>query len=167
MQTDNKHHTFEVVFLVLLIFLFAVSASMIILIGSNIYKHIIQNMDLNYDTRTSYAYLTEKIHSLDEDGSLSITKSGDTPVISISQDISGKTYRTMIYANDGYLCELFTDQSADMVPLSSGQHITACKSLDLTQIGDQLYSVTMNINDKEAVHLFISTHSQPSEESQE
>ncbi|MCR5031283.1 MAG: DUF4860 domain-containing protein [Lachnospiraceae bacterium] len=162
MNIDENRHVIDILFLIALLGVFAISSALLILSGTNIYRNIVSSMEQNYDARTSYAYLTQRMHSLDTANAVSVETVDSVPVISISETINDKDYNTLIYAYDGSIRELFTTAGND-IPLSAGQEIMACESFTITQVGDKLYTIHLQTAEDEAVNLMIATHSDQSE----
>ncbi|MCR4587803.1 MAG: DUF4860 domain-containing protein [Lachnospiraceae bacterium] len=162
MHIDENRHVIDILFLIALLGVFTISAALLILSGTNIYRNIVSSMDQNYDTRTSYAYLTQRLHSLDSSDAISIQTVDSVPVICITETINDADYNTLIYAYDGSIRELFTSVGND-VPLSAGQEIMACESFTITQVGSKLYTIHLETAEEEALNLMIATHSDQSE----
>lgn len=157
--TKKRTHMIDIVFLLVLIGAFILSAILLILLGANIYRTTIRNMNSNYDTRTAFAYLTEKIEQQDSSGSVSIEKFGDNQSIVLSQEIDGKLYHTYLYSYQDHLMELLTNDGNNISP-SAGQEILPCKSFQLSQINAHLYHFCVTTNDGTVLSLYISTHSE-------
>ncbi len=162
MQFDENRHVIDIIFLLALVGVFAISSALLILSGSNIYRHIVSSMDQNYDTRTSYAYLTQRIHSLDASDAVSVMTIDSVPVICIDETINDAPYHTLIYAYEGSIRELFTSAGNDL-PLSAGQEIMGCEAFTITQVGSKLYAIHLETAEEETLNLMIATHSDHNE----
>ena len=57
----NHQHIIDFLFVLSLFCVFAVSSVLLILFGADIYNKTVQQMECNYSSRTSIAYITEKI----------------------------------------------------------------------------------------------------------
>ena len=55
-KNDNRHMV-DILFVIALFCVFALSALMLVIIGSNVYKKTVTNMDNNFDSRTSFSYI--------------------------------------------------------------------------------------------------------------
>ena len=70
--SDNSSHIVDFLFVLGLFFTFTISAIFLVLIGSAVYKNTVTRMDQNYDTRTAFAYITEKVRQGDISDSLDV-----------------------------------------------------------------------------------------------
>lgn len=154
----NEKHIVDILFVIALFCIFAVSALILVLIGSNVYRKTVHNMDSNYNSRISVAYITEKIHQFDEADSIEIgTLDGtDALILKTSTDICN--YNTYIYMNNGYLKELFASENAAL-SLESGQDILPIHDFHLKKIKDKLYEFTIVTDSEDTYTLYISVHS--------
>lgn len=58
---NDSHHVVDILFVLALLCVFAVSAMILIILGANIYKVTVSHMNDNFSSRTSYAYIVQKI----------------------------------------------------------------------------------------------------------
>lgn len=160
-QSQEHHHIVDILFVLALFGVFAVSALVLVTIGAGVYQNTVQDMGSNFDSRTAMAYLTEKIRQNDGADSVSIGTLENTDALLLSQDIDGETYITYLYYHDGTLRELFIKEGADLVgsPLSAGQEVMPLTSLKLEKVSDSLYSFEMATADGEVKKLLLSTRS--------
>ena len=114
----KQEHSFIVdVLIVLALFgVFAISALVLVTIGADVYQHTVQDMSANYETRTAVSYLTEKVHqnditSAEGESNACITTLNGTPTLMLSQEVNEEVYSTYLYLYDGYLKELFMQQN--------------------------------------------------------
>ncbi len=100
------------IFPILLFLVFTLAALGVVLSSVKIYQQILRHSEKSYDTETAVSYLTEKFRSHDENGGITVgTFKGHDAVIlrNVAKDVP---YVTCIYAYDGYLRELYTEESA-------------------------------------------------------
>ena len=130
---------------------------MLIILGANIYKVTMKHMSNNFDSRTSYAYVVQKIRQHDESGSVDIGEFNGRSSLIMKDDVDGISYDTYLYESDGYLCELLSraDQQMD---LSAGTKIIAVESFDVSKENDRLFHVTIDPDSGSTVTLYVSTH---------
>ncbi|MDD2972235.1 MAG: DUF4860 domain-containing protein [Lachnospiraceae bacterium] len=157
---SKDKHIVDILFVIALFCVFAVSALMLVLIGSNVYRKTVQNMDKNYNTRTSLAYISEKIRQFDETDSIEIGSLDDTNALILKTTTDSGVYNTYIYMYQGYLKELFAAPDAALTP-ESGQNILPIHDFVLTKINGKLYRFTLSIDKDQQYTLYVSTHSQP------
>ena len=84
---NENRHTIDFLFVIALLFLFAFMAIMLIALGASVYQRNVSLMEKNYETRTSYAYVTEKIRQADATGNLQIGTINQLPALLLFQEI--------------------------------------------------------------------------------
>lgn len=160
-RSQEHHHIVDILFVLALFGVFAVSALVLVTIGAGVYQNTVQDMGSNFDSRTAMAYLTEKIRQNDSTQSVSIGSLENTDALLLSQDIDGETYITYLYYHDGSLKELFIKEGTDLVgnPLSAGQAVMPLNYLKMSKISDFLFSFELATADGETKKLLLSTRS--------
>ncbi len=156
MNLKKEHrHVIDFLFVTALLFLFAFSTLMLIALGASIYRRNVNQMEANYETRTSFAYVTEKIRQADSSGSLSIGSIESVPALLITQETDGVSYTTYLYEYDGNLTELLTRSDLHLSP-QSGRKITSLKNFEIHQVNDHLYQISLTQSDQEQLSLYLS-----------
>ncbi len=130
-----RRHPVDLLCLLLLLLLFALSALLIAVLGSSAYRRILDRADRTQDSRLVCAYLTQKTRQLNRSGSLSIETREGVPVLSLSEYVNGVKYDTLLYCMDGELRELLYAGDGDAVSLSAGTGIMPLTSLSFTILG--------------------------------
>lgn len=168
-KNQEKHFIIDILFVLILFGVFTVSALMLVTIGSEVYRHTVDDMGKNYDTRTCISYITEKIRQNDTvvaaDSSLTeahiriATLTGE-PALMLTQDINGEAYCTYLYLYDGYLRELLTKSGSYLGEdtLSAGQKIIELSDFHAEWISENLLTVQLTTTDGEIHKLFVSPH---------
>lgn len=133
----GKKHMTDIMFVITLFCVFAVSALTVMLLGSNVYKKIVTNTNNNFDTRTSLIYISTKIHQNDRAGSVYLAELEDITALFIEQDIGDEVYLTVIFHDAGYIKEIFTEKNNDF-DKSYGKEIIKSGSLTFADMGDKL-----------------------------
>lgn len=130
MQTGSKStgHMVDFLFTIALFCVFAASALMVVLIGANVYKKTAKQMEHNFSTRTSMAYVATKVRQNDVADAMILTTLQGVPALLLRQEIEGAYFDTWIYHFDGALREIFTPSGND-IALEDGQHIVDVDSL--------------------------------------
>lgn len=121
----------------ILICLFAVCVFLVLATGAEIYKDITAVMDTQFGAQTAIGYTATKIRHFDTAEGVTAGKLGDTDAIILREEIDGLEYHTYLYGCGGYLCELFCEADAGLLP-EDGQEIIALDSFDFTLDGDLL-----------------------------
>lgn len=137
MFKQEKRHTIDVLFVITLFCVFALSVIISTTLGARVYRNIVDDMDGNFNTRTSYTYIVNKIHQSDLNGFISVGTYEGVDALIISEEIDNIIYNTYLYCYDGSLRELFTrsDQSFDP---SFGTELFKLESFSVSFISDTL-----------------------------
>ena len=152
-------HVIDFLFTVALLVFFAASALLAVVIGANVYKTTTQNMAANYDSRTSIAYVTEKIRQHDTKDCIYVDEAAGIPCLMFKEDYGGECYTTYIYAYNGKLMEFFGNDALDFEP-SGGQEILPVTGFDISRAADGLYTLTITDTDQNTVRMYISVRSE-------
>ena len=129
-KLKSRSHQADSFFVMLLFFLFALTAFILVLIGVKQYKSTANAMNYNYEVRTVTSYLREKVRQNDSDAAISV------------ETINDIVYNTFIYYYDGSLRELYV-QDGSSYSLDSGQMIVEIGGLDMTETTDKMITVTI------------------------
>ena len=152
MKKEKGHrHIIDMLFVVALLFLFAISALMLIALGSSIYRRSTRIMQENYDSRTAYAYITEKLRQYDAGGNISSSVFDGQTAIRIDSIIEDTAYVTYLYEYDGALMELFTRADAGKIPPEQGQKIMEIADFQVVPRGDGILEISIELNDEETI----------------
>ena len=154
----EKKHMVDILFVLTLFFVFALSALTLIILGANIYRTTVDHMDESFTTRTSYAYITQKIRQNDESDALAIGKLGNENALIMTSEVNNTIYKTYIYSHDGYLCELLARADMDMDP-SAGTRIIEVDDFSIDRISPNLFDVNITTPDNDELSFVLSTHS--------
>lgn len=157
MEERQQRHIIDVLFVLALFGIFALSAIFLITIGANIYGKTMDNMENNFDTRTALAYITEKVRQSDLDGQISVGELAGCPALIISSGTEGNQYRTYLYEYQGSLKELMMKQDVLLSPLA-GQDILAVSDFELLPVNNRLINCRITISDQQTYDLYISVH---------
>ena len=153
-----QQHMIDILFVLSLFCVFAVSSALLILFGADIYKKTVQQMENNYSSRTSIAYITEKIRQSDIEHAIKIISQDDTQILMLTNIINNVPYATSLYEYDGYLYELFARTDLKL-PLDAGQPIMELHSLSFSQIEPNILEITLSIDNESIQTIYVSTHS--------
>lgn len=157
-KKTEQQHIIDILFVLSLFCVFAVSSVLLILLGADIYKKTVQQMGSNYTARTSIAYITEKIRQTDTEYAIEITTQNDTQVLMLNNTINGIPYATSLYEYDGYLYELFARADLEL-PLDAGQPVMELQALSFTQPEPNVLKITFTDASGENTTLYVSMHS--------
>lgn len=160
-RLDSSARKIDTVMVMLLYFLFAITAFILILVGIKEYKHTTEVMNDNYEVRTATSYLTEKIRQHDTGYSIStvtIDEENGIEAIALTEVIDSGTYTTYIYYYDGYLRELFVSRDA-VYTAESGQPIVEIGNLSINDSTTNSVSLTLTSTKGTKTTMFLSTKS--------
>lgn len=156
MFIEKKKHTVDVLFVITLFAVFSISVVMLTGTGANVYQNIVNDMSENYDSRTAFTYISNKIHQYDTAGNIDIISFHNQDSLVIYEEIDNIVYATYLYAYDGKLKELFTRADQDFDP-SYGTDILTIESFKASKVSGSLYKfdITTADGDKEALFAHI------------
>ena len=162
----NNKHIVDLLFVIALMFMFAFSVLILIALGASVYRRNVEVMSQNYDSRISYAYITEKIRQSDSMGGISTGQISGIPSLIIT-DIreDGADTLTYLYVYDGYLRELMTVSDAGILSPDAGQIITDLQDMEISMPADNMLLLELIHTDGKRIPLYISVKSQAPEDS--
>ncbi len=153
----DRKHMVDILFVLTLFFVFALSALTLVVLGANVYRSTVDHMDESFTDRTSYAYITQKLRQNDEAGALSFADFGGHDACVFTQEINNTIYNTYIYEYDGYLCELLARADMDMEP-AAGTRILELDSFEITPVTPKLSRVDLSFADGKSMQVYVSSH---------
>lgn len=130
----EKKHSFNLVFTLALLGIFALSALFVAVLGAQVYGRTAEQMDANYNTRTSLVYITEKIRQC-PGKDISIDTVDGKQALVMKQDTDGKSYESWIYNANGKLKEV-TVPAGEKVKAGDGQEIMDIEDFALKPDGN-------------------------------
>ena len=149
-RTDNRHMV-DILFVLALFVVFAFSALMLVILGANVYKKTVNDMDDNFTGRTAHSYLTEKIRQSDVEGAINIISFGEgTDALCITRTEGTASYATVLYVYDGNLCELNARKEYLSEP-ESGTALFPMQDMTIEKTGSHLFTITLNNGEEETV----------------
>ena len=158
MQQKQQKHIIDILFVIALFCLFALSAIFLISIGADIYGKTVTNMENNFDTRTALAYVTEKIRQSDQKDQITTGELDGCQALIITSHAADSDYYTYLYAFEGHLKELMVKQDILLGP-EAGQDIFEASDFRVHLVNDHLISCTIETGDQQTYDLYISLHS--------
>ncbi len=152
----------DLLFVITLFILFAVSSMAIVAIGADVYESAVVSMEENYTDRTAYQYLTEKLRQYDRDSRIDVATFGDSDAIVLSESVYDTNYVTYIYLYDGYLRELVIKEGADVAP-ASGQTVIEADSFNVTKKSDNLINISITCPGRDEISFYIASRTKAGE----
>ncbi|MBR2274489.1 MAG: DUF4860 domain-containing protein [Lachnospiraceae bacterium] len=148
----------DMLFILALFAVFMISTLFIVLFGAKIYQKIIADSDTNFISRTSIAYISEKIHQHDERGGVTVIYNGDEPVLRLSETYGGSMYYTYLYEQNNVLKEITCPAEYEPV-YSAGQQILEVTSFNVEPKNDNLYRFQIKDIEENEITFFVSVNS--------
>lgn len=159
MQFHTKRkHMIDFLFPVALFFVFALSALTVILIAARIYQSATEHSSLNYTSRTSLSYISEKVHQNDLNGAVTLGSFDGCDALIMEQSVGEDTYYTYIYADNRELKELFIKEGAS-ADASAGHKILDIQDFSMEQISDKLLKVSCTDQNDQTASIVIGIRS--------
>lgn len=157
---QEKHFIVDILFVLALFGVFAVSALALVTIGADVYQHTVEDMSVNYESRTAVSYIMEKVRQNDTAGSISLTTLDDVPALCMLSQIEEDTYCTYLYLYDGHLKELFMREGTSLggQVLPAGTDIMELQDLELSYAADDLIKVSLQTASGEVHTFYIHVH---------
>ena len=135
-------HTIDILFTLALFLAFAVLALFVVVLGANAYNDISRSSEDNYNIRSSFVYLTEKIRQGDAYGNVAVTSLSGSDAVVLSQEINSDTYQTWIYLTNGKLNEIFIREGTAFAP-EAGQEIMDLSGFEIDVLDGRLFRITL------------------------
>ena len=162
----QKNHVIDLLFPIAVLFVFAISSFLVLVLSAHIYSSQAQKMNTGYTVHTSLAYVAEKIRQNDAAGSISVmTLDGISAGTFQGQEClvlkggSGDIrYTTYIYSYKGKLKELTLRDGTDASP-SDGKDILAVADFSVSEIKPGLFRFTSTDTDGTTASVTISERS--------
>lgn len=130
-KKDSRRSS-EILFVLSLFCVFAISALALVNIGATVYQNIVKETDNNFDMRTSLSYVATKVRQCDQQNAVSVEPLSGQDALVLRETIDGDAYETWIYHYDGKLYELFTTAGAQFTP-QEGTDLMEIKSFTIRQ----------------------------------
>lgn len=143
-----RRHTVDVLFTLALFCVLAASSLLVAVLGAQVYEGIAARMGDHYTSRTTLSYIVNKVRQNDQGGGVRLGKLGDGPALVMEEEIGGSSYQTWIYQSGGELRELLT-RSDNTIRPEDGQSIMPVDHLEIAQVGDGLFRLSVQTNSGE------------------
>lgn len=161
MFMQEKKHTVDVLFVITLFCVFALSVIVATSLGAKVYKNIVDDMDNNFNSRTAYSYIINKVHQSDTGGLVSVGTYDGYDSLDISEEIDNIMYSTHLYCYDGSLMELFSRSDQDFDP-SFGTELFKLETFSISPVTDRLikFEFTPVNGDTQTLFVHLRSNSQ-------
>ena len=105
-SAKREKSVIDTIFVFMIFGILMLCALFVVLFGAKIYKKTAHDMDVNFNSRTALAYVTEKVHQHDKKDCVEVMINDGRPVLKLKQYVNDDEYCTYLYDDEGYLKEL-------------------------------------------------------------
>jgi len=159
MRTNmHRNHMIDLLFPIALFFVFAISAVTVILLAANIYEETATASSLNDTSRTSLAYVSERIHQNDGDSSITLGTFDNCESVIIKHSGDKNGYTTYIYVHNNELKELFARNDAE-ASAESGKSIMQVNEFSITALSENLFQFSCTNKDGNTISTIVGVRS--------
>jgi len=155
-ESKRYRHLIDIVFILALLFGFAICAVMMIALGANIYQKSLDISNENFEMRTAGAYIRQKVRCMDVNGAIDTCKFGDGDAIMLSTDYDSATCITYLYVYEGALMEINAWENVDISP-KSGQYIIDMQDMDIEKESDNIFKIFITNSSGDTNVFYINT----------
>lgn len=138
----SDKHVIDFIFPLAILFVFAASALLVLILSTHIYADQTDHAKANYQSYTPLAYISEKVRQNDVSGNISIQELDGTTCLALKGTSDDIAYITYLYVSDGWLKELLIRDDT-MASLSAGKNIIEAKDLTIKELKPQVYQITI------------------------
>jgi hypothetical protein len=132
---------------VLMIFcVFAMSVLAVLMLGADVYKNMNESSQEDYNKRVCLSYIWSKAKNKDDGGGFYAGEFHGLPALIFNDVFGGRLYKTVIYAHDGVLRELFFEDGLSFNP-GDGEAVAKLDRLSVTEDGRGFIIVQTLSND--------------------
>lgn len=107
---SNNNRSLDVIIILALLCIFAFGSLMTVVLGSNTYKGIKEDMDSNFEFRTTLSYISTKVRQSDEIDSIQIVEKDGIDALVLEKVDNGEILQTWIYEYQGFLYEVYIEK---------------------------------------------------------
>ena len=148
-KNPRTAHQMPMLFLFLLIGLFAATSLTLTLIGTRVYRDVAAEAELSGDAQMLLSYVGNKVHAYDTAGGVTIETRGGLSSLCLYETLDGMRYETAIYAYQNAVWERFAPAGEAIEP-ENGERLIAAASLDLSMPARGLIEARVALADGEA-----------------
>ena len=157
-QQKKPNHIIDFLFPIVQFFVFTISAVVVILLATKIYESTTTASSLNNVSRTTLAYVSEKIHQSDLRANVSITKMDGIDALALYHADDKEGYTTYIYYHEGAVKELFIKNQITPT-VSMGNIIAQATDFHMQQLEEDLLRFTCTDANGQSFSTIVGLHS--------
>ncbi len=157
--SNKRRQAIDIIFALGLFCVFAVSALLVVQIGSTTYGSNVENTESIFSSRTAISYVEKQVKQHDTVGGVTIGTLEEIPALLLKTEIDGETYINYIYYYEGSLRELFAKEGAT-VSAALGEELIPLKEFEMQQVAEGIYAFSVVDNNDAKSQTIISVRSE-------
>ena len=130
-------HGMQGAFIFVLLGLFALMSTLLVLLGTQMYRATVDRATVNNESRVLSAYVRGMVRAEDARGAVSVEDVNGVKALALREDIDGVGYVTWIYQYGDELLEQFTEEAYEFDP-EAGTEVCPVSSFEPELEGDLL-----------------------------
>jgi hypothetical protein len=109
-KSRGQRHFIDMLFTLALFSVFTAASLIVVLIGADVYRAAISQMDESFEVNTTLTYIATKIRQHDSTDAIRIDDIDGVSALVLSRPIGDEIFETWIYHHDGVIRELFINR---------------------------------------------------------
>lgn len=142
----KKKHSIDILFMFILLAVFAVLSVLIIYIGSGVYYKISENKEINEQSRTTLSYVVNKVRSIGNEEDVYVKEDNGRDILVIKSELYDNVVETLIYEYDNKLMEMMVSEG-DTFDLQFGDILMKIEDVSF-EIDKEKSLLTVFVTDK-------------------
>ena len=147
MKKSQSTHAISGVFVFLLLGIFAVFATVMVLLGARAYKGAADRLAEHNAERVAAAYVRSMARANDKTGVLHVEEVDGLTTVTVETAYDLDVYLTRVYVYDGMLREWFSDAEMEFMP-QNGESVCAADAMH-AELKDGLVIVKLSVDGTE------------------
>ena len=136
----KKGPKIDTVFVLLTFCVFAAAVLVVLMFSAKTYKNMTDLSREGYNDQTGLSYIWSRVKNEDEAGRIYVSDFEGQPALCFNQVYNNVPYRTMIYAYNGWIRELFCQANMEFYP-EDGVPVIEANTFSIEQLENGLIKV--------------------------
>ncbi len=154
--TDAGGHMISGLFSFALFGVFVLLSLLIVVIGVNGYRNVVNTGDSVGEVRTAMGYVAGKLRSDAATNGVRLVHEADVDALVLTEEYDGNVYETYIFHRDGALYELTMRAGRQAFDPEDGWRLAAVTSFSAEKVDDHLLRLSVTAQDGRAQTLHIA-----------
>ena len=159
-KRNSASHTIDVLFALSLFCVFAAASMIVVFIGADVYRVVVDRADTSFGTNTALMYVSTSIRQNNHRGAVRLDRLQDTDAIVLQVELDGRDFETWIYHHDGFLWELFVPAESPPSAVGTGWALLEVYAFSIEMPQTNLISLTASTQEGMEVQKLVRTHTQ-------